>query len=122
MELRSVRREIKLTRKENKVLEYLMQQEVAENFSDYARKRLLETYPNHKIIEKVLSECFNIELLHEIQNISRDIGIIRGVIEGKEEIKEEHISIILNCVQNLIREVDKILPLSDDFKEKYIFD
>lgn len=65
-EIRSVIREIKLTRKENKILEELLRKDTAENFSEFARKRLLGNYPSNQEIERIFLELLKIELLHEI--------------------------------------------------------
>lgn len=119
-EIREVRREIKLTYQENKILEDLLRKSGAENFSVYARRRLLGTFPDNQMLEKLLSDLFKVELLHEVQHISREISRIRGVAEGQEGVTEEHISIILRCVQELNQEVNREIPLSKEFKDKYI--
>lgn len=120
-EIRSVRREIKLTRKENKILEELIRKDTAENFSEFARKRLLGNYPSNQEIERIFLELLKIELLHEIRNLSREIGRVRELAEGKDKVTEEHVSIILRCVQELNNEIDKVIPLSKSFREKYIY-
>ena len=119
-EIREVRREIKLTYQENKILEELLRKSGAENFSVYARRRLLGTFPDNQMLEKLLSDLLKIELLHEVQHISREISRIRGLAEGQEGVTEEHVSIILRCVQELNQEVSREIPLSKEFKDKYI--
>ncbi|HEM4697790.1 TPA: hypothetical protein U1032_002112 [Streptococcus suis] len=119
-EIREVRREIKLTYQENKILEDLLRKSGAENFSVYARRRLLGTFPDNQMLEKLLSDLLKIELLHEVQHISREISRIRGLAEGQEGVTEEHVSIILRCVQELNQEVSREIPLSKEFKDKYI--
>ncbi|HFU4433573.1 TPA: hypothetical protein ACGO9Y_002059 [Streptococcus suis] len=119
-EIREVRREIKLTYQENKILEDLLRKSGAENFSVYARRRLLGTFPDNQMLEKLLSDLLKIELLYEVQHISREISRIRGLAEGQEGVTEEHVSIILRCVQELNQEVSREIPLSKEFKDKYI--
>ena len=119
-EIREVRREIKLTYQENKILEDLLRKSGAENFSVYARRRLLGTFPDNQMLEKLLFDLFKVELLHEVQHISREISRIRGLAEGQGGVTEEHVSIILICVQELNQEVSREIPLSREFKNKYI--
>ncbi len=121
-EIREVRREIKLTYQENKILEDLLRKSGAENFSVYARRRLLGTFPDNQMLEKLLFDLFKVELLHEVQHISREISRIRGLAEGQGGVTEEHVSIILICVQELNQEVSREIPLSREFKNKYIRD
>lgn len=121
-EIREVRREIKLTYQENKILEDLLRKSGAENFSVYARRRLLGTFPDNQMLEKLLFDLFKVELLHEVQHISREISRIRGLAEGQGGVTEEHVSIILRCVQELNQEVSREIPLSREFKNKYIRD
>ena len=121
-EIREVRREIKLTYQENKILEDLLRKSGAENFSVYARRRLLGTFPDNQMLEKLLFDLFKVELLHEVQHISREISRIRGLAEGQGGVTEEHVSIILICVQELNQEVSREIPLSREFKNKYIMD
>ena len=121
-EIREVRREIKLTYQENKILEDLLRKSGAENFSVYARRRLLGTFPDNQMLEKLLFDLFKVELLHEVQHISREISRMRGLAEGQGGVTEEHVSIILICVQELNQEVSREIPLSREFKNKYIRD
>ena len=121
-EIREVRREIKLTYQENKILEDLLRKSGAENFSVYARRRLLGTFPDNQMLEKLLFDLFKVELLHEVQHISREISRIRGLAEGQGGVTEEHVSIILICVQELNQEVSREIPLSREFKNKDIRD
>ena len=121
-EIREVRREIKLTYQENKILEDLLRKSGAENFSVYARRRLLGTFPDNQMLEKLLFDLFKVELLHEVQHISREISRIRGLAEGQGGVTEEHVSIILICVQELNQEVSREIPLSSECKNKYIRD
>ncbi len=41
-------------------------------------------------------------------------------VEDADYITREHIGIILTCVQELNAEIDKVVPLSKEFREKYM--
>ena len=36
------------------------------------------------------------------------------------QVTQEHVSILLTCIQELIKEVEKTDPLSEDFRNKYM--
>ncbi|HEK9985249.1 hypothetical protein [Streptococcus equi] len=72
-DIRNVRREVKLTRKANKILEDMLKVTPSDSFSEFIRKRLLNNFPEEKYIENFLENYLKIELLYGIRNISRDI-------------------------------------------------
>ncbi|HEK9074033.1 TPA: hypothetical protein TUM56_001716 [Streptococcus equi subsp. zooepidemicus] len=72
-DIRNVRREVKLTRKANKILEDMLRVAPSDSFSEFIRKRLLNNFPEEKYIENFLENYLKIELLYGIRNISRDI-------------------------------------------------
>ena len=84
-EIREVRREIKLTYQENKILEDLLRKSGAENFSVYARRRLLGTFPDNQMLEKLLFDLFKVELLHEVHTSVERLVELEGLLKGKEE-------------------------------------
>ena len=56
----------------------------------------------------------------KLEQISRDVHEILISIQSERQVTQEHVSILLTCVQELIKEVGNSIPLSQDFQDKYM--
>ena len=56
----------------------------------------------------------------KLEQISRDVYEIFIIAKTNHQVTHEHISILLTCIQELIKEVEKTDPLSEDFRNKYM--
>ena len=67
-----------------------------------------------------MTNWFTLWQAQKIEQISRDILQVTVLAEQTNQVTAEHLRIILTCVQELMAEVEKAIPLSPDFRGKYI--
>ena len=114
-DIRSIRKQFRLTETEEKQILDLMREKREDNFSDFLRKSLL-LYDGQKQMEK----WFNLWKNQKLEQISRDVHEILIIAKTNHQVTHEHVSILLTCIQELIKEVEKTGPLSEDFCNKYM--
>lgn len=56
----------------------------------------------------------------KLEQISRDVHEILIIAKINHQVTQEHVSILLTCIQELIKEVEKTSPLSENFRNKYM--
>lgn len=113
---RTIRKEINLTLEEFEQIQLLMRKENAEQFSPFVRQKLLELVNNKEDIR----DWFILWQSQKIEQISRDILQVATLAERDQQVTSEHLRIILTCVQELMTEVEKAVPLSSEFRDKYM--
>ena len=92
-----------------------MREKGEDNFSDFLRKSLLLSDG-----QKQMEKWFNIWKNQKLEQISRDVHEILIIAKINHQVTQEHVSILLTCIQELIKEVEKTSPLSEDFSNKYM--
>ncbi|HEO6747459.1 TPA: hypothetical protein VBB13_001169 [Streptococcus agalactiae] len=113
---RIIRKEINLTPEELEQIQELMKKEHAEQFSPFVRQKLMDLVEN----KKSMMDLFSLSQYQKLEQISRDILQITVLAEQTQQVTAEHLRIILTCVQELMAEVEKAIPLSPDFRDKYM--
>ena len=114
-DIRSIRKQFRLTETEEKQILDLMREKGEDNFSDFLRKSLLLSDG-----QKQMEKCFNLWKQQKLEQISRDVHEILIIAKINHEVTQEHVSILLTCIQELIKEVEKTDPFSEDFRNKYM--
>lgn len=113
---RIIRKEINLTPEELEQIQELMKKEHAEQFSPFVRQKLMDLVEN----KKSMMDLFPLCQYQKLEQISRDILQVTVLAEQTQQVTAEHLRIILTCVQELMAEVEKAIPLSPDFRDKYM--
>uniref|UniRef100_UPI003F6933EF SAG1252 family conjugative relaxosome accessory protein n=1 Tax=Streptococcus pluranimalium TaxID=82348 RepID=UPI003F6933EF len=113
---RIIRKEINLTPEELEQIQELMRKEHAEQFSPFVRQKLKELAEGRQLV----TDWFTFWQSQKIEQISRDILQVTVLAEQTHQVTAEHLRIILTCVQELMVEVEKAIPLSPDFRGKYM--
>lgn len=113
---RTIRKEINLTLEEFEQIQLLMRKENAEQFSPFVRQKLLDIVNNKDDIR----DWFILWQSQKIEQISRDILQVATLAERGHQVTSEHLRIILTCVQELMTEVEMAVPLSSEFRDKYM--
>ncbi|AZR97338.1 TPA: SAG1252 family conjugative relaxosome accessory protein [Streptococcus suis] len=113
---RIIRKEITLTPGELKQIQELMKQEHADQFSPFVRQKLMNLVERRQSV----ADWFALWQSQKIEQISRDILKVTTLVEHTQQVTAEHFHIILTCVQELMVEVGKTIPLSSDFRDKYM--
>lgn len=113
--IRSIRKQFRLTETEEKQILDLMREKGDDNFSDFLRKSLLLSDG-----QKQMEKWFNLWKKQKLEQISRDVHEILIIAKINHQVTQEHVSILLTCIQELIKEVEKTGPLSEDFCNKYM--
>ncbi len=113
---RIIRKEINLTPEELEQIQELMKQEHADQFSPFVRQKLMDLVER----KQAATDWFAFWQSQKIEQISRDILQVTIMAEQTQHVTAEHLRIILTCVQELMAEVEKFIPLSTDFRDKYM--
>ena len=114
-DIRSIRKQFRLTGTEEKQILDLMREKGEDNFSVFLRKSLLLSDG-----QKQMEKWFNLWKNQKLEQISRDVHEILIIAKINHQVTQEHVSILLTCIQELIKEVEKTSPLSEDFSNKYM--
>lgn len=114
-DIRSIRKQFRLTETEEKQILDLMREKGEDNFSDFLRKSLLLSDG-----QKQMEKWFNLWKKQKLEQISRDVHEILIIAKINHQVTQEHVSILLTCIQELIEEVEKTSPLSENFPNKYM--
>ena len=114
-DIRSIRKQFRLTETEEKQILDLMREKREDNFSDFLRKSLLLSDG-----QKQMEKWFNIWKNQKLEQISRDVHEILIIAKINHQVTQEHVSILLTCIQELIKEVEKTSLLSENFRNKYM--
>ncbi|VSE36925.1 Tn5252, Orf 10 protein [Streptococcus pneumoniae] len=56
----------------------------------------------------------------KFEQISRDVHLVLIIARENHQVTQEHVSVLLTCVQELIAEVNQVQSLSRGFREKYM--
>lgn len=113
---RTIRKEINLTPEELERIQELMRKEHVEQFSPFVRQKLMDLVEN----KKSMMDWFSLCQYQKLEQISRDIHRVTILAEEGQQATSEHLRIILTCVKELMAELDKSVPLSQDFRDKYM--
>ena len=92
-----------------------MREKGEDNFSDFLRKSLLLSDG-----QKQMEKWFNLWKKQKLEQISRDVYEILIIAKINHQVTQEHVSILLTCIQELIKEVEKTSLLSENFRNKYM--
>mgnify|MGYP001758138405 FL=1 len=114
-DIRSIRKQFRLTETEEKQILDLMREKGEDNFSDFLRKSLLLSDG-----QKQMEKWFNLWKNQKLEQISRDVHEILIIAKINHQVTQEHVSILLTCIQELIKEVEKTSLLSENFRNKYM--
>ena len=101
-DIRSIRKQFRLTETEEKQILDLMREKGEDNFSDFLRKSLLLSDG-----QKQMEKWFNLWKKQKLEQISRDVHEILIIAKINHQVTQEHVSILLTCIQELIKEVEK---------------
>ncbi|HEM4546170.1 TPA: hypothetical protein U1Z37_000236 [Streptococcus suis] len=115
-DIRLVRKQFRMTRQEEKQIKEMMKDQQIESFSEFLRHNLFKTDDDDKSIEM----WFSLWQSQKLEQVSRDILQVTILAEQTQQVTAEHLRIILTCVQELMAEVEKAIPLSPDFRDKYM--
>ncbi|WP_162012639.1 SAG1252 family conjugative relaxosome accessory protein [Streptococcus sp. S784/96/1] len=113
---RDIRKEINLTVDELKQIEKMMEVDNYRHFSPFVRDKIL-MIDGKQLATK---EWFSLWKSQKLEQISRDVHEVLVVARENLQVTQEHVSILLSCVQELIAEVNQAEPLSREFREKYM--
>ncbi len=114
-DVRDIRKQFRLTEAEEKQILALMRERGETNFSDFLRKSLLSSD-----LQKQMETWFALWQSQKLEQISRDVHEVLILAQSERQVTQEHVSILLTCVQELIQEVANTIPLSKEFREKYM--
>ena len=113
---RDTQKEVNLTAYELKKKKKMMEVDNYRHFSPFVRDKIL------MIDDKQLAakEWFSLWQSQKFEQISRDVHLVLIIARENHQVTQEHVSILLTCVQELIAEVNQVQSLSRGFREKYM--
>ncbi|CEO77775.1 Tn5252, Orf 10 protein [Streptococcus pneumoniae] len=109
-------KEVNLTADELKQIEKMMEVGNYRHFSPFVREKILMTDDK----QLAAKEWFSLWQSQKFEQISRDMHEVLLIARENHQLNQEHVSILLTCVQELIAEVNQAQPLSREFHEKYM--
>ena len=112
---RDIRKEVNLTANELEMIDIMMKNKGFKHFSSFARNKLLENE-----LEMTAEKWFIFWQSQKLEQISRDVYEILILSRAEHQVTQGHVSILLTCVQELIQEIGNSIPLSQDFRKKYM--
>lgn len=115
--VREIRKEVNFSIKEYQQIQNLMEQGGYEQFSPFARGKLLKI--NHQSSQQ-FEEWIKYLQHQKVGQIYRDVHEILVQAKSSQSVNMEHLEIILTCVKDLMREIEITIPLSHSFKDKYM--
>lgn len=115
-DIRLVRKQFRMTRHEESMIKEMMRDQKIGSFSEFLRHNLFKTDGDDKSIEM----WFSLWQSQKLEQISRDLYEVLVVAKQNHQVTQEHVSILLTCVQELIVEVSQSHSLSQSFRDKYI--
>ncbi|MBF6976947.1 hypothetical protein IFO72_06515 [Streptococcus macedonicus] len=113
---RDIRKEVNLTADELKRIENMMEVGNYRYFSPFVRDKILMTDDKQLAVK----EWFSLWKSQKFEQISRDVHEVMVIARENHQVTQEHVSILLTCVQELIAEVNQVQSLSRGFREKYM--
>ena len=113
---RDIRKEVNLTADEIKKKEKMMEVDNYRHFSSFDRDKILMTDDK----QLAAKEWFSLWQSQKFEQISRDVHLVLIIARENHQVTQEHVSILLTCVQELIAEVNQVQSLSRGFREKYM--
>lgn len=113
---RDIRKEVNLTADELKQIEKMMEVDNYRHFSSFVRDKILMTDDKQLAVK----EWFSLWQSQKFEQISRDVHLVLIIARENHQVTQEHVSILLTCVQELIAEVNQVQSLSRGFREKYM--
>ncbi|HEL1629900.1 TPA: hypothetical protein TXL51_001377 [Streptococcus suis] len=115
--IREIRKEVNFSVKEYEQIQKMMAQGGYEQFSPFARGKLLEI--DHQS-SQYLEEWIKYLQHQKVEQIYRDVHEILVLAKLSQSVTMEHFEIILTCVKDLMKEIEISMPLSHSFKDKYM--
>lgn len=115
-DIRLVRKQFRMTRQEEKQIKEMMKDQQIESFSEFLRHNLFKTDDDDKSIEM----WFSLWQSQKLEQVSRDLYEVLVIAKQNHQVTQEHVSILLTCVQELIVEVSQSHSLSQSFRDKYM--
>lgn len=115
-EIKSIRKQFRITRQEEKQIKEMMREQKMDSFSEFLRQNLLKKNYQDRIFES----WFSLWNSQKLEQISRDVHVVLIIARENHQVTQEHVSILLTCVQELIVEINQAQPLSREFCEKYM--
>ncbi|EWM61984.1 SAG1252 family conjugative relaxosome accessory protein [Streptococcus thermophilus] len=115
-EIKLIRKQFRITRQEEKQIKEMMKEQRLDSFSDFLRQNLFKKDHTNDF----LSSWFSLWQSQKFEQISRDVHEVLVVARENHQVTQEHVSILLACVQELIAEVNQVQLLSREFREKYM--
>lgn len=115
-EIKLIRKQFRITRQEEKQIKEMMREQKLDSFSEFLRQNLLRKDYKDRILER----WFSLWQTQKLEQISRDVYAVLVIAIENKQVTQDHVSILLNCVQELIAEVNQAQPLSSGFREKYM--
>ncbi|MFS9161162.1 SAG1252 family conjugative relaxosome accessory protein [Streptococcus oralis] len=115
--VREIRKEVNFSVKEYQEIQNLMIQDGYEQFSPFARGKLLE--PNCQSSPQ-LEDWIKYWQHQKVEQIYQDVHEILVLAKSSQSVTLEHLEIILTCVKDLMNEIENTIPLSYSFKDKYM--
>lgn len=121
------RKIFRLSYEEEKQIKRVMESEGETNFSDFVRRKILvdgigkNSYFNEQaFIETIVHRLSLQTQIQSVEKIYERVLEVSVLSQKKQTVSPQDFDILLNCVRKLLEEIDRVIPLSQDFKNRYM--
>lgn len=126
---KSIRKNLRLSPVENQRLLQLMKEEGETNFSRFFRKKIFEERStfSQKMIDEIVENVSRTNRIdfrtlvanHQLEKVYEELHRIVIFGEARGSFSPEEVQMFYKLLSNILSEYSRILPLSDEFKERY---
>ncbi|CYV12805.1 Tn5252%2C ORF 10 protein [Streptococcus suis] len=126
---KSIRKNLRLSPVENQRLLQMMKEEGETNFSRFFRKKIFEERPvfSQNIIDEIVENVSRTNRIdfrtlvanHQLEKVYEELRRIVIFGETRGSFSPEEVQTFYTLLSNILNEYHRILPLSDEFKERY---
>lgn len=114
-----IKKTFRLNLEEEQQLLHEMTLQGETNFSNFIRKKLLHQPPATDL--SLLAENFyKIHQASQLENINERLYRIQVLAEATNQVDAYKMEQVMACFRDLLHEAERTLPLSGDFKEKWL--
>lgn len=115
-----IRKSIRITKDEEKQLLEEMALSGVTNFSKFIRKKLFQNEQSISSINEIARHFYNLNRANQLEKIHDRLYQIKVISEEAKQVDAYKMDQVMDCFRDLLEEAERTIPLSDEFKEKWL--
>lgn len=115
-----IKKTFRLTEAEHNELYAMMKESGEGNLSNFIRQKLFESKPSVSDVCSLAQEVQKINAASNLEKIFLTLYQIQILCQATNQIEAEKMAAVMACFRELLAEAEQTLPLSSEFKEKWL--